>query len=344
MPTQRQLRRQARLLAKIRFGGEIGALAQLLADAQSQRDTSISNARAGAGSLVETLEGIRPKIGGAYDAAERDRGAANAEAEAALAGLSGPTVDAIRAGRARERALGGEQLAGLEASAQTDVGGRQVAARSGAEQERRQAEAQYRADSRKVFDSLSELQGRRGAFIETSLADLTEKQRQRAVEEENLALDRDKFEADVAAGRAQRGIDRATLAETKRANRADERQARRDARDKRRGVGGKPSRGLGSLTPEQEGTHVDKIEEARNWANQLRKAGKSEEEVRRALKNGVDQETSSGAKIKIPAYSDLHTNAALDLSYNGHLTRPNVRRLHSRGVHIPGRWRRKKRR
>jgi hypothetical protein len=345
MPTQRQLRRNARLQAKIRFGGELSALAQMLSDAQMQRSSTIQNARGGASSLVQTLEELRPKVGQAYGQAEASRAQASQEADSALAGLAGPQADAIRAARARERASASEQLAGAQAATLTDVGNRQVSARAGGESERRQAEAAYRQDSSKIFGSLAGLQDRRGAFIETTLSDLTEKQRARAVQQENLALDRNQFEHTVSQDTVENRRADQTLAETKRANRADERQARRNARDKRRNGGsgsGKPSRGLGALTPEQEGAHVDKIGTARKWAQKLRQDGNSERDIRDTLSKGAKVTDDQGQTITIPAYSDLHLNAALDLVYHKHLTRPNVRRLHSRGIHIPGAWRRRK--
>src|SRR6185503_19061141 len=150
--TPAQLRRQARLLARIKFGGEIGALAQLLGDAQAQRSLAIHNARAGAGALSQTLESIRPKISGAYDAADAQRAQGSSEADAAFAGLSGPVVEAIKAGRAREAAAQTATSSGDRAAALTDVGSRQANAQAGAIAETRAAEGTYRRDSQKVFD------------------------------------------------------------------------------------------------------------------------------------------------------------------------------------------------
>lgn len=336
------LTRQAQNLSTLRFGPELGALAQLLGEAKLQRSQAISGAKGGARMMTQALQGLRPQIDQTYQTAGTQRGIAQQEADAAFAGLSGPVVEAIKAGRAREAALAAESASRAQSAAQTEVGQRIGSAHAGAIGERRLAEQRYRQDVGKIGERLTGLKREQGAFLESTLQDLTEKQRQAALDEAKFDLELDKFQQD---------IDEAELLESERAfrRRATRRTSEEVARHNRAmerkggGRGGKPTKGLGSLTAEQEGAHVDQIESAANWARQLRAAGLTPQQIRQRLLKGVDQTAPSGKKIKIPAYKPMHVNVALDLAYHKRATKPNVRRLHSRGVHVPGRWRGKKR-
>lgn len=329
--TQAQLRRQARLLARIKFGGELGSLAQLLGDAQAQRKLAIHNAGAGAGALVSTLEGIRPKIGSAYDAADAQRAQGGAEADQGLAGLSGPVIDAIRASRARESQAQTAASAGDRAAALTDVGNREVGARAGAIAETRQAQQAYRTDSQKIFGQLLGIKSRQGDFIAATTADLSQKQRDQAIKEANLDVSRKALEetaqyhSDTLDQRAQ---DRASREAIARANRRA--QNRKD-----RSKQGKSS----FMTRDQQNNFIDDVDAASNWAQQLKAAGQNGKKVRQALLQGVNQTTATGKKITIPAYPKQVVNTAMDLAYLGRIGSENRHRAHKRGIKIPDYWR-----
>lgn len=345
MPTQGQLRRQARLLARVKFGGEFGALAQMLGDAKAQRKLAIHNAGAGAGALVNTLEGLRPKVASAYDAADAQRAQGGAEAQTGLAGLSGPVVDAIRASLARESAGATAASSGDRAAALTDIGERQAGARSGAIGETRAAQAAYRQDAEKIFTSLTGLQSRAGDYIASTTMDLSEKQRDRAIREGNLDVSRQSLEERVRNDRANRRAAGRTAAETERHHRADEAAAR--ARERRQAAKDKAGGGAGRkpLTRVQQNDFIDKVDTAANWARQLKRSGKNGHQVRQALINGVNQKITkpdgTTVTVKIPAYPVAAVNAAMDLAYRkeGNLGPENKRRIKKRGVQIPAHWR-----
>lgn len=326
MATQAQLRRQARLLARVKFGGELGALAQLLGEAKAARTLSIHNARAGAGALSATLEGLRPKISSAYDAADAQRAQGGQEASAGLEGLSGPVIDAIRASRARESAAQTAASAGDRAAALTDVGNRQVGARAGAIAETRAAEQTYRTDSKKIFDQLLNLQSRTGDFLESTTMDLSQKQRDYAIRKGNLDVSRKRLEEMAGYHEAQLQAGAETRAETKAHHRAMEKK------------GGGKSGGTRPLTRGQQNDFVDKVDTASSFAQQLKAAGLNGHEVRKALLTGVDKTTSSGAKVKIPSFPKQVVNTAMDLAYLKKIGPENKRRVKARGVKIPSYW------
>lgn len=280
MPSQKQLRRQALLLSRIRYGPEIGALTQLLGDARSTRDTAVNNARGGADALVGSLQGLRPQLTSIYDHAESRRNEAGAEADQAMAGVSGVIADSIRNARAREAAQADTRASEAETAAQTEVGQRTVDARAGAIRGAQQAERAYRDDAGKIGDRMLGLTREQGAFIETTLGDLTEQQRKRVIDEANLDINRqradidaDKLTHDINQDAYTRRKDRRSQGEAERHNRAMERNGRRK--------GG--SGGSAGATPETiRNAHRD-VRKAFSLARNAKKDGK-------ALKPGQGRE------------------------------------------------------
>lgn len=335
MATQKQNLRTAKLLSRLRFGPELGALAQLFADARSQRDLSINNAKGGAASLMATLEQTRPDVENIYSRAGADRSAGFGEASAATAGLpSGGVVDAIKAGMAREAAGAGARATEARTRDLTEIDKRKGAAQQGAIYDTSQAQKRYGSDAAKLADRLRGIAGEQGAFVETQLTDLTDKQRDRAIQRFSAQTSRmsaktsaQSAEESARHNRAQEGTSGKTAEETARHNRAMERKARK-------GKGGS-----GGLTHLQRGTAWDEIKQAASWARKLKGDGWRQGDIYDALREGRDLEDENKNKIKIPKLGHDYVNAGLDLAYKGHLTKPNKRVLHERGLSIPKRYR-----
>jgi len=268
MATSRQNLRTARLLSLLRFGPREGALTQLVADAIAQRHLAIQNARGGAASLGATLDQIRPDVQNVYTQAAADRAAGFGEAGQAVAGLSGPAVDAIKAGMAREQAGAGSRAQDALTRDLSEIDRRKAAAQNGAIYETNQAQRQYRQDQAKIAQSLLGLAAEKGAFTEAQLATLSKQDRETAIKRGNLNIARQRANLEAARLDQQGQLGAERLTETQRHNRAQERLARRKAR-KQGGAGG----GGGASPSTIRNAHRD-IRKAYQLADSARQAGK----------------------------------------------------------------------
>jgi hypothetical protein len=229
MATRKQNLRTARLLSRLRFGPEVDALSMLLSDARQTRDVDTRNADAGAEGLSASLAALEPRFEQTYGQANAARTQGLNEALGGLVGTgSNAATDTIRASMGREAA--GAVGRNMEAQGRDirELGQRQVDARAGAVAQKQRASSTYKADAAKIASRLASIARDQGAFIETEFGELTSKDREFAIKEANTDISAERLR--LEGERVDLTAD--TLAETRRANRADEAQARRDARDK----------------------------------------------------------------------------------------------------------------
>jgi hypothetical protein len=105
-----------------------------------------------------------------------------------------------------------------------------------------------------------------------------------------------------------------------------------------------PRYGPGSLTQDQENKSYGTLDSAIRTANRFISGGKSAGQpigqgtIRQELLNGINQKNSKGQLIKTPSFETWVVNAAMDIVYNGFLSAPNVRALHSHGLQVHGHY------
>jgi hypothetical protein len=119
---------------------------------------------------------------------------------------------------------------------------------------------------------------------------------------------------------------------------------------------GKPNGGRGWAPSATQGKTQSQIADALQFAKQYKKAGKNRHQVAQALLNGMksqpkyedytDPQTGTvkrrrvlkdGVPVNtaaIPKFEQLLASVALDIAYDGHISRANVKKLHARGIRI----------
>jgi hypothetical protein len=128
---------------------------------------------------------------------------------------------------------------------------------------------------------------------------------------------------------------------------------------KQTGVGNGSRNGNGAkpATPAQRNTANTQITRARNWAQQYHDQHRSRADARRVLINGSNASSSVDEKkyqdllgkgVKpvdarrratvtspsIPSHDELYADVAVDIAYDGHVSRRNAQRLHSMGLSV----------
>lgn len=157
--------------------------------------------------------------------------------------------------------------------------------------------------------------------------------------------------ADYLEGAQKQEFEGEKFNETKRSNRvtedrlertADETARHNRATEKKNGKKDKPRRGPGSLTQSEE-NNVYKalnVDEAREWIKRMGsgKTPADDKTIRSTLLSG--KKISTGDSI--PKFDKDAINIAFDLERKGHVSQPNVKRLHGKGVHVKPEWIKKK--
>lgn len=321
----RRLRRISRQTAELRYGPEKRALEGALFEARDARDAGVDAARGAGRGLRSAIKAARPGFARTYDE--------GAQRLAANAGVIGPNMPTSGPGAAILAAQAGEHQAALDANAAArtatlaDLTQQGIRAREGQAFAVQNARREYQADVGKVLQQLLGLSQEEGMFAAAEFGRLRE-------------------------NAADRRLERGRLEETKRHNRASERNqaANRRAADRRARKGERASNS-------EHGDLADKIKEAKSWATLLAKGGASREAVEQALTAGRSSSTvyrmvddGRGGKKReavlnrdgtekktreIPSLgAGLFLDAALDEVFDSHVSRRTTRQLHNRGFFV----------
>lgn len=331
---------QAQADALVRYGPEYSALTALLRDAEDRRDTNLRQAKATRQSTVASVNAAIPQAAQAYQGAQQ-------AVTPAFAGGGGIEASALTA-----------RLGEAQAQAQTQLVARRTGAVEGEGAARSAALRDYASDRAKVGQRALDLGNEQGAFITGEIGDLSSA----AAKAEQQAASQQ-----ASLGQSERnsvrssGIDPDTGLPIP--------GGRLDPSTK-----GKPNNGAGWLSTTKQGAIADEVSETQGWAEKLKQAGVSRDDVQAALtvgakpepvyrevvtKDPVTGKVKSTKQEKVlwqsgepgnedgsltgtqkttdelpKAKSKLLLQAALEQAYDGHLSVDTQRKLHARGIRL----------
>jgi hypothetical protein len=321
---------QAQAEAFLRTNPERSTLAQQLADARGDRDTSVSAANTAANANVAAARGAPAAYQRTYDDALSHVAAA----------ISVPGADNPATGAGRDAAQTRGRLAEMLASAQTDAKQRELSAREGGQYAVNQADAGYDRTSGTLSARLRSLAQEQGVYTAQREGELSGDQTKLDATAKQKSLDRQSAQR-IAAGHDATSSENARLRKT-----AAAKSARRasDATVKGLRTG---------------------VQQGKTAASDLKTAGFSRAEAGALLTKGQrgsagsdvydTVKTASGTKQQrslnadgtpkrsagtpdIPQISDpLALSVSLDLAYDGGISRANVKKLIAAGV-APGQF------
>lgn len=342
--TPAKLAQEAETAGNLKYGQALRDSEQMSANLPNWYDTwksEVAKAEANTAAAWQQAAGATTAMQQSLAAGDTQRAAAADEAARKDAALRGASVDpSLAATSAQAQAARNQASSNFQA-----LLGTQGAAQRGYLQNRlASVEPQKMAALSRESRRRSDLSSERGDYVSQYLADSRERERRYGLEQAAFGLDQVKAAQDAAADRstARQAARDYRLAlrkqiETERHNLATERNS-----SKKGGKGGKkPRKGVGSLTRGQENTIVSDVSRAQSWIKRLRNAGVPESEIRSILETG-GKVGPKGQTVKVPAFDKDYVNAAYDLAVYGYLSRPNIRALHTRGLHIPPQWQKPK--
>lgn len=328
---RRRLLSQAAAQSLVRFGPEESALTELIRQAQANYRMQVRQAAGMSRGIRAAVRQARPRTARIYDRAGLEQArAADTLVGADLAAL-GPVADSIKAGAALEQTAGLRNLQEARAAALADLGSRAVAAREGAAYAKRSARDELVSELSKVMGRKQALARERGAFEAATVGDLLESAADRRATRRN---NRERLSQSERNSLRSSGIDPDT---------------------------GRPIPG-GRLDPKgpaasRKWATDDEHQQARTMigtgfseAKTLKRSGASRREAAELLAAGADEQPvydrKTGRKVfnpdgtakKVPGLpkieDPLMLRAALDMAYDGHLSRETQRMLHDSNYRI----------
>jgi hypothetical protein len=353
MPRRRRRRRRSSLggfaqqiaaETQLRYGPEQDALASLLGEARRTARQRRSAVEAGTRGLQQAI-GQQETLAGRAAAAHASANAAlAARARGVVGGLSNAAdpyksiIESEVLGSSTRQAEGASRYAG-------DLAAQRAGAARYQASQLEQTNRDLAENTRAIGEKLTSLGKEQGTYASARLGELLQGRRERSAELRKIRLQQ-RGELNKALKLADVGQENAIALESLKAanERANTRlQGRIDA--KKPGEKKVPRKGLGSLTQDQENKLVSRIQNAHTTARKLWNGGKGSTIPK---KDGGSYKIKKGdwqhiRRLLAEKYDDDTANSAVDLLIRGHLSRANVNRLHSRGLHIPSRWRPRKR-
>jgi hypothetical protein len=341
--------REAAMQALVRFGPEASGLKALERQARSTYQSTTRGAIGAAQTIVGEVDRARPQVKRNYDQAGLAAARAAHDVVNPVMDKLGPAAGTLAAATRISQGTGARRLAEERASALTDLSQRRVQAVEGAQFAQSNARDTLVGELAKIFERQQDLRRERGAFTAATAGQLREAARDRAQQMDIAELS----------------------AETQRQN--SRRSARQQERNSLRSSGidpktGKPIPG-GKLDPkaakgegrdwatkEQQQAARRDFQQALDYAKDFSRERAPRHEAANVLKRGVpaseaeiiyDPQTGKpkvgkdGKRLKepgipaVPAIKDeLMLTAALDIAYDGHLSRATQKKLHANGIKI----------
>jgi hypothetical protein len=341
---------QAALQALVRYGPEESGLLELQREAGSELSTATRQARGTAEGVVNQVNAARPDVRGIYNRA----GLAQAKTATTLEGDTaalGSVADSIKAGASLEQTVGLRHLREAKADALTDLASRGVAAKEGRVWAVRKAQDDFAASMAKVLQRKVDLAREKGAFTASTMDNLMQADLDRR---QQLAIANARLTQSERGSLRSAGINPDT-GKPIRNGPLDPNSPLNRQRDRSgRGGGGK---GRFDATKAQIGAAQDDFALARRWATRLANGGASRAAVQGVLSQGQSAsekevqlhdpatgkplfnrdgtpKTVTRRRGEVPQVkSGLLLQAALEMTYDGHLSRATARRLRERGIH-----------
>lgn len=295
---------QALLESSLKLAPEASALRTLLTERAGEYSRSRKVNASNAAGIREATRQATPEVQGAFAQA-----LASSQAQRAALGVAGTDPQAA----AYERRVMEQQ-----ARAVSDLADRGTRAEEGRIFANQTARDSYLGDKAKIIGQLQELAGREGAEATARFGQLKEAQRGRAVQ-------------------------RSGQSETARHNRAQESVAQRNARTAEQRAA-ETAKGKGKLklaSQEQHARARDSISQAIALVERQRSLGTtSRSELIQLLTTGRPAskiKASDGTEVALPAIPQLPADfvrAAVNMTFDGSLSRGDLKRLHDRRLRV----------
>lgn len=327
-----QFQRQAADLSLVRYGPEISALTALLRDAQSSRDTRLRQATASRQAGVRAAYDARPQVEHAYEAAGQT-------VSPAFVNGGGIEASALTARLGESAALARSQLED-----------RRVAAVQGEGSARQQILRDFAQDKGKITSRALDLAREQGAYGASTLQQLIGDDASARAKARQDEADRQSRLTTALIGQGLLPGDDGSLTPLP-GGKADPTAPQNQPKSTKKWA-----------TPTQQAAASDTLQAALNEAKTLKASGAGRHEVAQLLLEGADdvagkpvyrtvikngrevqervlnpdgtQKTTGGVPGVKPVKSQLLLSAALDIAYDGHLSRRNQKLLHDRGIKI----------
>lgn len=174
---------QAAVQALLRYGPQESALAELQRQAEGTYQTSIAQARGSGDMSVEQIKAAEPQTAAIFDRASRQDQLANLFRGQIPGGAAGTPADVLAQGSKIEQAQNATNVGLARAGAMNALTERKLAARSGVQYATENARQQFVSDLSKILRQKTEVAGQKGAFTS-----LTAQQLQDAADERAQAL------------------------------------------------------------------------------------------------------------------------------------------------------------
>jgi hypothetical protein len=323
MAIPRRYRQQAKDLAVVRYGPELGALTALLKQAQQTRSEQIGSARTANAAIQSSLDLARPEARNVYTAAQRTANAQNAITAPSLAAL--PAGNPYSAAAAIEQSGLKGRLAESKAATLSELSQRRVDAAAGYAGTRRQAQRDYGKTLGQLGDRGRGITQEMGAYIGSTIADLTGADAKARAEAKRIAaqLNASRGNAWISAG-----VDPATGKPIP-GGRLDPNAPQNQPESAKPT---KPSKPTGA-----DRTAAADYSKAQKWIERLdnptlhKQVGSNRKAARHAIAENL---LLGNPKAGIPAVPRPVLSAALDMYFDGEIGNNTVRLLHQLGYKV----------
>lgn len=338
----KRFRRQVEAEALLRFNPERSAIEAQLAEAKGTRKQAVRAARGVARGIQAAADQAQPRLAAGYGEARDVLSRVEGDVQRAVGAL-GPVADPLRASMARDSAGTQRRLAETLAGASAELTQRRFDAEAGKANAIGLAHSQYASESSKLGERLRQLGIEEGAFQQGRTGELVESARDRRttvrenrrdrrararLQEDDQAFTREEKAKDRAASRGPGGVKRATPeAHDEWRDKFAEALAvaqRRKAALEIKGVTGRDAR---RRTADLLVKGREEVPEEVNWEryDELRKKDPNMSEAEAKAKA-----TEPGLPALEPFQEKL-ASIALDVAYDGHVSRENAKWLHRQG-------------
>lgn len=301
---------QAQALAVVKYSPEEAALVQLLRQAQDTFHQGVAAAKGAAKYTVNTIDSSRPQLESVYKVPGLNPAQPAAAPELPAAGA----LD-FRSASQFETQAAAHRMAQSRTDALAGLSQQKSSAAAGAQYGAQQARQQYLRDLGTVDSRLVQLSGEKGAYIASTFGTLEQQAAQRAL---------------TARGQTLSHQDRVRGQNLTHGDRVATRQAKQQA-----------SQRVKWATPAQHGAFHDAVAHAVAEAKRMKQAGHDRNYIGQQLVIGRSPQSikdpSTGQSLTVPGVTkvpQLAASVALDLLFDGHVSRNNVRALHGRRLQI----------
>lgn len=307
---------QAQLEAFVRYGGQLGELARMARDTNADAQSRARDAVAAGEAISQSARQAEPELKRIYDSSLGEMNRREGIMRSELAKL-GSGADSYKAGGLFTSTTAQNRTSGEKASALRELVGRRQDAVSGARYGAQQAKAQGASEVSKIKDKMLDVQAESGAYQAGRIGELKEGQRERA---NDLAQTRERNAQSDRNSRRSANVGRERIASQ------EKRDAANDAKKN------KPK----LQTNEKHNATRSEIDRALAAAKQVKGAGQDRATAAAYLTSDrpskSQRDPASNTTTSTPgrkANDELSASIALDLAYDGTISRANIARLHA---------------